>query len=87
MLPEDPGTVSQTINFMSPLAIYLIGLIITFIAFTAINYHTRWLRKDDLDGEGMGVVLFMAVVLWPIAIVVGIVIGLFTLYKSVFIPD
>jgi hypothetical protein len=86
MLPENPEIINQVFT-MSPFVIYLVGLVFFFIAFTAINYHVKWICKDDLEGDGLGEVFFFALMLWPISIIVGIIIGLTTLYKRIFIPD
>ncbi len=87
MLAEDP-TINHAIITMSPFVIYFIGMIISFITFTVLNLHFKWIDKDDLNfDDGLGILMFIAIVAWPLTILVLIVVGLLRLYKNFFIPD
>ncbi len=69
---------------------WLLGAIILLVGFLMLNYKQKWLDKWDVEdawNEGYIIVYVFAVLLWPITIIIGIIMGVgYFLYKNC-IPD
>lgn len=75
---------------MSICLLWFIGMLICFGSFLALNSKWKWITKDDVEeacDEGYAVIWFIALMIWPLTLLIGLIIAIGWVFYRYCIPD
>jgi len=75
---------------MSISLLWFLGMLVSFGSFLAINSKKKWITKDDVEdacSEGYAVVWFVAILIWPLSLLIALIISIGWVFYKYCIPD